>query len=160
VIIMTSNLGSPLISERVSAHFGEGGEGWEEAFRDLKRDLLALLKQSIRPEFLNRVDEVIVFRPLGKEDILKVVALQLRRVVAMMEKKGIRLLVTGEAVEWLAKLGFDPQYGARPLKRVIQKHLVNPLAEKLLEGEYGEGDTVEAGLDTHGLITLARKKGN
>jgi len=160
IIIMTSNLGSPLISERVSAHFGEGGEGWEEAFRDLKRDLLALLKQSIRPEFLNRVDEVIVFRPLGKEDILKVVALQLRRVVAMMEKKGIRLLVTGEAVEWLAKLGFDPQYGARPLKRVIQKHLVNPLAEKLLEGEYGEGDTVEAGLDTHGLITLARKKGN
>jgi ATP-dependent Clp protease ATP-binding subunit ClpB len=157
---MTSNLGSPLISERVSAHFGEEGEGWEETFRDLKRDLLALLKQSIRPEFLNRVDEVIVFRPLGKEDIRKVVALQLRRVVAMMEKKGIRLLVTGEAVEWLAKLGFDPQYGARPLKRVIQKHLVNPLAEKLLEGEYGEGDAVEAGLDTHGLITLARKKGN
>ncbi len=160
IIIMTSNLGSLLISERVSAHFGEGGEGWEETFRDLKRDLLALLKQSIRPEFLNRVDEVIVFRPLGKEDIRKVVALQLRRVVAMLEKKGIRLLVTGEAVEWLAKLGFDPQYGARPLKRVIQKHLVNPLAEKLLEGEYGEGDTVEAGLDTHGLITLARKKGD
>jgi ATP-dependent Clp protease ATP-binding subunit ClpB len=160
IIIMTSNLGSPLISERVAAHFtdGEGGEEWEETFRDLKRDLLTLLKQSIRPEFLNRIDEVIVFRPLGKEEIRKVVALQLRRVEAMLERKGIRLLVTAEAMDWLATLGFDPQYGARPLKRVIQKHLVNPLAERLLEGEYGEGYTVEAGLDSHGLIAFARKQ--
>jgi ATP-dependent Clp protease ATP-binding subunit ClpB len=159
IIIMTSNLGSPLISERVSAGFVEGQEQWEETFRDLKRDLLALLKQSIRPEFLNRIDEVIVFRPLGRDDIRKIVSLQLRRVEAMLEKKGIRLLVNDDARDWLATLGYDPQYGARPLKRVIQKHVVNSLAEKLLAGEYTEGDTVEAGLDKHGLIAFTRKQG-
>jgi ATP-dependent Clp protease ATP-binding subunit ClpB len=159
IIIMTSNLGSSLIGERVSADFGGREEKWEEAFRDLKQELLALLKKSIRPEFLNRIDEVIVFRPLGRDDIRKVVSLQLRRVEAMLEKKGIRLLVDEDARDWLATLGYDPQYGARPLKRVIQKHLVNPLAEKLLAGEYGEGDTVEAGLDKRGLIALVRKGG-
>ncbi len=158
IIIMTSNLGSPLISERVSAGFSEGDEKWEESFRDLKQQLLALLKKSIRPEFLNRIDEIIVFRPLGRDDIRKVVTLQLRRVQDMLEKKGIHLLVDGEARDWLASLGYDPQYGARPLKRVIQRHLVNPLAEKILEGAYTEGDTVEAILDREGLISFVRKQ--
>ncbi len=158
IIIMTSNLGSPLISERISAGFAEGEEKWEESFSGLKQELLALLKKSIRPEFLNRIDEVIVFRPLGRDDIRKVVSLQLRRVEAMMEKKGIRLVVRDDARDWIATLGYDPQYGARPLKRVIQRHLVNPLAEKLLSGEYGEGDTVEAVLDKEGVIAFVRRQ--
>ncbi len=158
IIIMTSNLGSPLISERVSADFALGEEKWEESFRDLKQDLLALLKKSIRPEFLNRIDEVIVFRPLGRDDIRKVVTLQLRRVEDMLEKKGIHLQVDEEARNWLASLGYDPQYGARPLKRVIQRHLVNPLAEKILEGAFTEGDTVKAVLDREGLISFVRKQ--
>ncbi len=158
IIIMTSNLGSPLISERISSSFGGGEAQWEESFRDMKQELLALLKQSIRPEFLNRVDEVIVFRPLGRDDIRKVVALQLRRVEAMLESKGIRLRVSDNARDWLATLGYDPQYGARPLKRVIQRHLVNPLAEKLLAGDVAQGDALEAVLEKEGVISFVKKQ--
>jgi ATP-dependent Clp protease ATP-binding subunit ClpB len=157
IIIMTSNLGSQLISERVAAGFAAGEERWEKSFLDLRQELLVLLKKTIRPEFLNRIDEVIVFRPLGRDDIQKVVALQLRRVEAMLEKKGIRLHVSDDAREWLATLGFDPQYGARPLKRVIQRHLTNPLAEKLLAGEFAEGDALEAVLGKEGAIDFIKK---
>jgi ATP-dependent Clp protease ATP-binding subunit ClpB len=159
IIIMTSNLGSQLISERVAAGFAAGEERWEKSFLDLKQELLVLLKKTIRPEFLNRIDEVIVFRPLGRDDIQKVVALQLRRVEAMLEKKGIHLQVTDDARDWLATLGFDPQYGARPLKRVIQRHLVNPLAEKLLAGDFAEGDELEAVLGKEGTIDFVGNKG-
>jgi len=156
IIIMTSNLGSQLIAERIAQDFSSNG-GWEESFAELKQELLQLLKQTIRPEFLNRIDEIIVFKPLGAADIRKIVTLQITRVVDMLEKKGIRLEVTDEANDWIAKLGYDPLYGARPLKRVIQKHLTNPLSEKLLAGEFGDGDTVEVGLDTHGLIRFMKK---
>ncbi len=156
IIIMTSNLGSQLIAERIAQDFSSNG-GWEESFAELKQELLQLLKQTIRPEFLNRVDEIIVFKPLGAADIRKIVTLQITRVVEMLEKKGIRLEVTDEAKDWIAKLGFDPLFGARPLKRVIQKHLTNPLSEKLLAGEFGDGDIVEVGLDSHGLIRFMKK---
>jgi len=156
IIIMTSNLGSQLIAERIAQDFSSNG-GWEESFAALKQELLHLLKQTIRPEFLNRIDEIIVFKPLGAADIRKIVTLQITRVVEMLEKKGIRLEVTDEAKDWIAKLGYDPLFGARPLKRVIQKHLTNPLSEKLLAGEFGDGDTIEVGLDTHGLIRFINK---
>jgi ATP-dependent Clp protease ATP-binding subunit ClpB len=156
IIIMTSNLGSQLIAERITQDFSSNG-GWEESFAELKQELLQLLKQTIRPEFLNRIDEIIVFKPLGAADIRTIVNLQITRVVAMLEKKGIRLEVTDEAKDWIAKLGYDPLFGARPLKRVIQKHLTNPLSEKLLAGDFNDGDTVEVGLDTHGLIRFTKK---
>jgi ATP-dependent Clp protease ATP-binding subunit ClpB len=156
IIIMTSNLGSQLIAERITQDLSTNG-GWEASFAELKQELLQLLKQTIRPEFLNRVDEIIVFKPLGAGDIRKIVTLQITRVVEMLEKKGIRLEVTDEAEDWIAKLGYDPLFGARPLKRVIQKHLTNPLSEKLLAGEFGDGDIVEVGLDTHGLIRFTKK---
>jgi ATP-dependent Clp protease ATP-binding subunit ClpB len=151
IIIMTSNLGSQLISERVAADFGANGR-WEEVFADLRNELLQLLKQSIRPEFLNRVDEIIIFRPLGKADIRAIVDLQLARVAALLASKGFTLSVTDDAREWLGALGYDPVYGARPLKRVIQKHVVNPLSEKIIAGDFAPGDTVSVGLDSHGLI--------
>ena len=156
IIIMTSNLGSQLIAERIAQDFSSNG-GWEESFAALKQELLHLLKQTIRPEFLNRIDEIIVFKPLGAADIRKIVTLQITRVVEMLEKKGIRLEVTDEAKDWIAKLGYDPLFGARPLKRVIQKHLTNPLSEKLLAGDFGDGDTIEVGLNTHGLIRFINK---
>ena len=156
IIIMTSNLGSQLIAERIAQDSAANG-GWEESFAELKQELLQLLKQTIRPEFLNRMDEIIVFKPLGAADIRQIVTLQITRVVDMLEKKGIRLEVTDEAKDWIAKLGYDPMYGARPLKRVIQKHLTNPLSERILAGEFGDGDTVEVGLDTHGLIRFMKK---
>jgi ATP-dependent Clp protease ATP-binding subunit ClpB len=156
IIIMTSNLGSQLISERISTGFKDDGNRWERIFGELKQELLQLLKQSIRPEFLNRVDEIIVFKPLGRDDIRQVVTLQLTRVVEMMEKKGIRLQISDEAKDWIAKLGYDPIYGARPLKRVIQKHIVNPLAEKILAGTFVEGDSVDVDLDQQGLIEFMK----
>jgi ATP-dependent Clp protease ATP-binding subunit ClpB len=156
IIIMTSNLGSHLISEKISSGFRDDEE-WEETFADLKRDLSQLLKQTIRPEFLNRVDEVIVFKPLSQNDIREVVTLQLRRVEELLQGKGITLQISDDAKDWIAKLGFDPVYGARPLKRVIQKHVINPLSEHILKGEFGEGDTVEIGLNNLGLLEFSRK---
>jgi ATP-dependent Clp protease ATP-binding subunit ClpB len=158
IIIMTSNLGSHLISERIAKDFGENGE-WEQSFADLKNELLALLKQTIRPEFLNRVDEIIVFKPLTREDIRKIVTLQLARVGVLVERQGIHLVVTDEAEEWVAKLGYDPMFGARPLKRVIQRYLVNPLSERILQGDFVAGDTVRVGLDNRGLITMTTATG-
>ncbi len=156
IIIMTSNLGSQLISERIGRGF-DTRPNWDEEFGELKQDLFALLKKTIRPEFLNRVDEIIVFKPLRHEDIRAIVSLQLKRVEEMLKQKGITLEVTDEAKDWLAKLGYDPMFGARPLKRVIQKHIVNAIAEKLLAGNFSEGDTVEVDLDSRGLIEFVKK---
>jgi ATP-dependent Clp protease ATP-binding subunit ClpB len=153
---MTSNLGSQLIGERIASDFSNG-DRWERAFADLKQELFRLLKQTIRPEFLNRVDETIVFRPLGPADIRSIVTLQLKSVEARLHDRGITLDVTDDAKDWVAKLGYDPMFGARPLKRVIQKHLVNPLSERILEGEFTEGDTIQVGLDRAGLIAFAKK---
>ncbi len=155
IITMTSNLGSHLIQEKLSQMKSE--TEWEEQFAGLRQELYQLLKSSIRPEFLNRIDEVIVFKPLGKEDIRKIVTLQLKGVEALARKKGITLQFTEEAMDWLATLGNDPTFGARPLKRVIQKHVVNPLSSRVLVGEFGEGDTVDVGLDKHGLIAFQKQ---
>ena len=156
IIIMTSNLGSHLISDRLAAGF-ENHENWDREFADLKQELLQLLKKSIRPEFLNRIDEVIVFTPLAQQAIREIVTLQLKRVEALLARKGIVLEVTPEAKDWLAKLGYDPMYGARPLKRVIQKHIINAMSEKILDGEFADGDVVEVGLDDRGLIEFVKK---
>ncbi|MGB6647999.1 MAG: ATP-dependent chaperone ClpB, partial [Bacteroidota bacterium] len=156
IIIMTSNLGSQLISERIASDF-QGNGDWENAFGDLKQDLHRLLKKTIRPEFLNRIDEVIVFKPLSRVDIRQVVGLQLERVQHLLRKKDINIEVTDEAKDWLASLGYDPMFGARPLKRVIQKHIVNPFSQKLLLGEFRDGDAIEIGLDSAGLIEFTKK---
>ncbi len=158
IIIMTSNLGSQLISERVAAEF-DSSDKWDDVFSDLKSELLQLLKQTIRPEFLNRIDEIVVFRPLAQEDIRAIVTLQVERVRGLMEKQGLQLEVTEEAKDWLAKLGYDPMFGARPLKRVIQKHVINPLSELILKGSFEEGDTVIVKLGKEGLISFERKAG-
>ncbi len=158
IIIMTSNLGSQLIREKVSTEFKDNTH-WDEVFGELKQELMQMLQRSIRPEFLNRIDEVIVFKPLSEEDIREIVTLQLRYVEQMLLKQGITISVTREAKDWLAKLGYDPTYGARPLKRVIQKHVVNVLSQKLLEGEFVTGDSIEIGLDRHGMIEFARQAG-
>lgn len=156
IIIMTSNLGSQLIGDRIG-NLGDGGEDWERSFIDLRQQLYQLLRQTIRPEFLNRIDEIIVFRPLTREDIRAVVGLQLQRVQKMVQNKNMVLEVTDEAKDWIAKMGYDPMFGARPLKRVIQKHIINRLSEKLLLGEFVEGDVVEVGLNAQGLIAFTKK---
>ena len=156
IIIMTSNLGSQLIQERISTDF-KTDENWDDVFSTLRQELYQMLRQSIRPEFLNRIDDIIVFRPLTQTDIRKVVSLQLKRVSALLRTRGITIQITDEAKDWIAKLGFDPTFGARPLKRVIQKHLVNALSERILAGEFSEGDAVEVSLDKHGLIQFTKR---
>ena len=158
IVIMTSNLGSQLISEKIEAGLARNGE-WDQTFDQLREQLAALLKSTIRPEFLNRVDEIIVFRPLTKENIRTIVGLQLQRVAKLLERQGLTLEMTEEATDWIAEAGFDPVYGARPLKRVVQKHLINPLSQRILEGEFREGDSVEVELDPRGTLAFVKKLG-
>ncbi len=155
IIIMTSNLGSHLISEKIRSEFKEG-EDWDRVFSDLRVELFRLLREAIRPEFLNRIDEIIIFRPLSASDIRSVVSLQLKRVEDLVRKKGLVLEITEDAKDWLAKLGYDPMFGARPLKRVIQKHIVNPLSEAILRGDFEEGDVVSVGCDERGVISFTK----
>ncbi len=156
IIIMTSNLGSQIISQKIDADFSPG-ERWDAVFAELRGELFQLLKATIRPEFLNRVDEIIIFRPLGQSDIRAIITIQLKRVQETLASREITLEVTDDAKDWLARLGYDPIYGARPLKRVIQKQIVNPLSGKILEGEFAAGDTVEVGLDARGLIAFTKR---
>ncbi|MBI2430220.1 MAG: AAA family ATPase, partial [Ignavibacteriales bacterium] len=154
IIIMTSNLGSQLIQERMSQM--QNDKDWENFSGDLRSELNAMLRQTIRPEFLNRVDETILFKPLTWNDIKQVIDIQLKRVAETLAKKEMQLVVTDEAKEWISRLGYDPSYGARPLKRVIQKHVMNVLSEKILAGEIGEGDIVELAMEGEGQLVFRK----
>ena len=154
IIIMTSNLGSQIIQERMSQM--QSDKDWENFSGDLRSELNAMLRQTIRPEFLNRVDETILFKPLTWNDIKQVIEIQLKHVAATLANKEMQLIVTDEAKEWISRLGYDPQYGARPLKRVIQKHVINVLSEKILAGEIGEGDAVEIGMQGEGQLVFRK----
>jgi ATP-dependent Clp protease ATP-binding subunit ClpB len=136
VIIMTSNIGSPLIQEYFAA-----GKGMDD---DLLEAVMAELKRHFRPEFLNRVDDSIIFRSLDETQLGAIVDIQLARVETRLQDQQLTLTVGDSAREFLAKEGFDPQFGARPLKRAIQQHLLDPLALKLLDGEFKPGDAIEA----------------
>jgi ATP-dependent Clp protease ATP-binding subunit ClpB len=133
IIIMTSNIGSELILEI-------GGD--ESRYEEMKSQVLTLLRQHFRPEFLNRVDEIIIFHALTREQIRQIVSLQMRRVEQLLADQQIELLLTEEAKSYLAELGYDPMFGARPLKRVIQREIENPIATKLLESEFLPGDRI------------------
>ena len=130
VIIMTSNMGSHIIQEKF-----EGLKDIDTAMKTAKVEVLGLLKQSVRPEFLNRIDDIIMFTPLSKIEIKQIVILQLKGLTKMLAKQHITLDATEEAIDYIAKLGYDPQYGARPVKRVIQKEVLNKLSKDILSGE-------------------------
>ncbi|MCB0453020.1 MAG: ATP-dependent chaperone ClpB [Aequorivita sp.] len=130
IIIMTSNMGSDIIQERFDTV-----KDPETAMEGAKIEVLALLKQTVRPEFLNRIDDIIMFTPLSKTDIQKIVGLQLKGVSKMLLKQNVVLDATPEAIAYLAKKGFDPQYGARPVKRVIQREVLNELSKEILAGK-------------------------
>ena len=134
VIIMTSNIGSRYLLETKDV----GADAWPE----VEAKVLGELRAHFRPEFLNRVDDIVVFRPLTRADLDHIVALQLGRLRSLVSAKGLVLNVDPDAMTWLAESGFDPLYGARPLKRVIQRELQNPIAMQVLEGKYAEGDTI------------------
>jgi ATP-dependent Clp protease ATP-binding subunit ClpB len=132
IIIMTSNLGSQIIQEN--------SEGLTDANRDkimakTRLEVFELLKKSIRPEFLNRIDEIILFTPLNREEVKKVVEIQFGIIAKMLKENHVSIEATPEAIDWLAQLGYDPQFGARPVKRVLQKRVVNELSKQLLAGK-------------------------
>ncbi|HEX2210709.1 MAG TPA: AAA family ATPase, partial [Longimicrobium sp.] len=144
VIIMTSNIGSPLILEQ-SARLADPATAQE-----VENAVLAQLRGHFRPEFLNRVDDVIVFRPLGRAELKTIVDLQLRRLEKLLADRKLALRVTDAAKALIAEEGYDPAYGARPLKRAIQRLVQNPLALHVLEGEFDDGDTVVVDRDPAG----------
>jgi len=109
--------------------------------------VLETMRQLFRPEFLNRVDEIVIFHSLGKEQLVEIVGIQLQRLEKLLAGRNMRLVVTPAARAWLAESGYDPVYGARPLKRAIQRDVQDPLAMKLLSGEFHEGDTVVVNVD-------------
>lgn len=130
IVIMTSNMGSNIIQERFEAI-----KDPESAMEAAKIDVLGLLKQTIRPEFINRIDDIVLFSPLSRKDIQRVVQLQLRNVTKMLQEQNITLDATSEAISYLAEKGFQPEYGARPVKRTIQKEVLNKLSKEILSGE-------------------------
>jgi len=145
LVIMTSNLGSQVIKEL------------SRDYEAMEKEVRKVLEAHFKPEFLNRIDEVIIFKPLPKSAILEIVGLQIELLAKRLADRKIGLEVTKEAKELLAERGFDPVYGARPLKRTIQRDVQNPLAMKILSGEFGEGDTAVVGVDKKGELTFGKK---
>jgi ATP-dependent Clp protease ATP-binding subunit ClpB len=142
---MTSNVGSQYILENM-----------DEDWADVQREVWDALRQQFLPEFLNRVDDIILFRPLGQEEIAQIIDLQLARLRKLLAERKLSLELTPEARQHLAEEGYDRAFGARPLKRAIQRLLQNPLAMAVLEGRFGEGDTVVADLGRDGELTFER----
>jgi ATP-dependent Clp protease ATP-binding subunit ClpB len=155
IIIMTSNIGSHLIQEKL-AQFNENN--YEQIISELKTQLNDLLRKTIRPEFLNRIDEVILFKPLLKSEMGEIVEIQIGRVKRMLEEKNMSLELSPKAKEFLVERGYDIAYGARPLKRVIQNYVVNPLATELLMGNFEAGDTIFVDVDPSGNKLVFSKK--
>ena len=139
IIIMTSNMGSHIIQESFEK-INEKNKA--EILAKTKNEVFDLLKKSIRPQFLNRIDEVIMFEPLTRNNVSQIVKIQLNNIIKNIAEQGIKLSITDEAVEWLAELGYDPQFGARPVKRVIQKQVLNELSKQILAGTVNKDEDI------------------
>jgi ATP-dependent Clp protease ATP-binding subunit ClpB len=153
IIIMTSNLGSQIIHERFVAT-----KDMDSAIEAAKLDTLVLLKQSIRPEFLNRIDDIIMFTPLSKANIVDIVKLQLQGVTKMLKQQGITFDATDEAIGYLAEKGYNPEYGARPVKRIIQKEVLNELSKDILSSKVTTDSVIL--LDYFGETLVFRNQDN
>jgi len=155
IIIMTSNLGSHLIQDKL---FNIEEEQIDEVMGELRENLFDLLRKSIKPEFLNRIDEIVLFKPLTHIELRKIVDIQLRKIVSMLREKGMILNINDETKDWLANLGYDITFGARPLKRTIQKYLVNPLSQELLMDNFESGDTIYVSVGNKGKLDFSKKE--
>ncbi len=155
IVIMTSNIGSDLIRQRMESL---NEDNREELINQSREEVFMLLKQTIRPEFLNRVDEIIMFKPLTREEIKAIVGLQLEQSRQLLENNGIGLLAGKEVADWLAEKGYDPHYGARPLKRVIQRFILNSLSREIVGGTVSRGDTVRVQVQDSKLVFKTSKK--
>jgi ATP-dependent Clp protease ATP-binding subunit ClpB len=147
IIVMTSNLGSHVIQEMTG----------EERYDEMKAAVMEIVSQQFRPEFINRVDDIIVFHPLEREQIRRIAELQVRILAGRLTGEGLQLEMTPEAIDFLGNVGYDATYGARPLKRAIQQHVQNPLARQLLSGTFKPGDTIVVGL-TGGQLEFSSRR--
>ena len=150
IIIMTSNMGSQIIQENFSEAF-DGKKLAPDMIEKTRREVIDLLKQQLKPEFLNRIDEIVMFEPLTRRDIERIVDIQLGIVRKMLEENGIRLEYTDAARKWIANAGYDPLYGARPVKRTIQRYVVNDLSKRILAGEVDRSKPISIDADDKGL---------
>jgi len=149
IIIMTSNIGSHLILERMA---GLTQKNRSELLEKLRDDIFTLMKQTIRPEFLNRIDDLIMFLPLTENEVEGIINLQIAQITKRLGREGITLSVTPEAIKFLAQIGFDPQFGARPIKRGIQKEILNVLSKEIISGKIDNSKPVVVGFENGGLV--------
>jgi len=154
IIIMTSNLGTEYIQDKLQ---NLTDENRDSIMNDARLKIAELLRQRLRPEFLNRIDEIIFFKPLTKTEIRQIVSLQVKKLQDKLKAEDIILTLTDDALDWIADLGYDPQYGARPLKRAIQKYVTDPLAMKLLSSEIISGDTIRTEVNDVGGIVFIKE---
>lgn len=155
IIIMTSNIGSHLIQDNFK---NLDDENRDSVIAKTKNELFELLKQTIRPEFLNRIDELIMFTPLNRNEIRDIVTLQFKQVQDTLAEMGITMEASKEALDWLAELGYDPQFGARPLKRVIQKRILNELSKEILAGKIDKDSKIKLDMFDHHFVFLNEDK--
>ncbi|RLD30562.1 MAG: type VI secretion system ATPase TssH, partial [Bacteroidetes bacterium] len=151
IIIMTSNIGSHIIQDNVAKLTPENRD---QIVMQTRTEIDLLLKQTIRPEFLNRIDEIIMFLPLTMEEVKEIVKLQVKSVMGRLEKNGINLDITNSAMDYLAEMGYDPQFGARPIKRVIQRKLLNELSRDIIAGNIGKSKKIIVDLE-NGQLTFS-----
>jgi len=156
IIIMTSNIGAHLIQDNFKNLIDENRE---EIIAKTKNELFEVLKQTIRPEFLNRIDELIMFTPLNRSEIRNIVSLQFKHVQQTLAEMGIEMDASDEALDWLAQLGYDPQFGARPLKRVIQKRILNELSKEILAGKIDKDSKIKLDMFDHHFVFLNQNAG-
>jgi len=155
VIVMTSNLGTRYAADSGALGFVTPTE--KDSDKEMQRDIERALKKEFRPEFINRIDEIIIFHDLMREHVLQIVGLQMKDIAERLAEQGLSIVLTDAAREWLADEGYEPQFGARPLRRTLQRHVESPLSVRLLEGTFQEGDTVL--VDTQdGGITFSRQE--
>ncbi len=151
IIIMTSNMGSQVIQENFAEAF-DGKRLSPEIIERTRREVIDLLKQQLKPEFLNRIDEIVMFEPLTRKDIERIVDIQMGGVRRMLAENGIRLEYSDKAREWIANAGFDPLYGARPVKRTIQRYVINDLSKRILAGEVDRSKPISIDVGADGLV--------
>ena len=151
IIIMTSNMGSHLIQDRFSKAIEEGGEVPTDTVEQTRDEVVELLKATLKPEFLNRIDEIVMFTPLSRGEVEQIVDIQLRAVEKMLSANGIRLEVSPSAREWVAQAGYDPMFGARPVKRTIQRYIINDLSKQILAGEVDRTRPIRIDASNSGL---------
>ncbi len=154
IIIMTSNLGTEVLLERLHEVTEENRD---EIMRDARVRIAEILRQRFRPEFLNRIDEIIIFKPLVRSEIRQIVRLQVNALKKRLESAGIQFELSDDVADWLGSIGFDPQFGARPLKRAIQRYIADPLSLRILSGDFVSGDRVIARLDERGLPSFYKE---